>query len=98
MKYKIMRLNISPNHIFIDLYNPIFIDRDNQYFALNIELKFCCYNRSADYKTLINWLKYNQSMNSDVEPQKIIEDYEKITFGKKIEEISGGEIDKNNKK
>lgn len=90
MKYKIMRLHVTPDRIHLDLYN--------QYFALNIELTFCCYHRSADYKTLINWLKYNQSMNSDVEPQKIIEDYEKITFGKKIEEISTGEIDKNNKK
>lgn len=82
MKYRIMRMFQDRNEIFIDLYNDI--------YNVNIELKFCCYGRSYEYKTLINWLVYCESVRQDVTPAEIIKQYEDISFGKLI--------DKNNKK
>lgn len=70
------------NVIFLDLYNDI--------YNVNIELKFCCYGRSYEYKTLINWLVYCNKMMQDVTPDEIIKQYEAISFGIMI--------DKNNKK
>lgn len=82
MKYKIMRMYHDLNGIFLDLYNNV--------YNVNIELKFCCYGRSYEYKTLINWLVYCNSVMQDVTPQEIIKQYEDISFAIKV--------DKNKKK
>lgn len=82
MNYRIMRMFQDRNQIFLDLYN--------WEFSVNIELKFRCYGRSHEYKTLINWLVYCERMRQDVTAEEIIKRYEDISFGKLI--------DKNNKK
>lgn len=75
MKYKIMRMYHNMDQIFLDLYNDV--------YNVNIELKFCCYSRSYEYKTLINWLVYCNSVKQDVTPQEIIKQYEDISFANK---------------
>lgn len=82
MKYRIMRMFQDRNFIFLDLYNDI--------YNVNIELKFCCYGRSYEYKTLINWLVYCENVRQDVTPAEIVKQYEDISFGIML--------DKNNKK
>lgn len=77
MKYKIMRMFQSKNEIFLDLYNNI--------FNVNIELKFCCHGRSYEYKALINWLVYCNTVMQDVTPEEIIKQYEDISFANKID-------------
>lgn len=82
MKYRIMRMYQGRNVIFIDLYNDI--------IHVSIELKFCCYGRSYEYRELINWLIDCVRVRQDVTPEEIIKQYEDISFGKLV--------DKNNKK
>lgn len=77
MKYKIMRMYQDLNSIFLDLYNDV--------YNVNIELKFCCYGRSYEYKTLINYLVYCNSVKQDVTPQEIIKQYEDISFAIKVD-------------
>lgn len=78
MNYRIMRMFQDRNFIFLDLYNDI--------YNVSIELKFCCYGRSYEYKTLINWLVYCKNVRQDVTPAEIVKQYEDISFKKKIDE------------
>lgn len=82
MKYKIMRMHQNRNQLLIDLYN--------EYFGVNIELKFCCNGLSYEYNPLIFWLGYCERVRQDVTPEDIIKLYEDISIKNKI--------DKNNKK
>lgn len=82
MNYRIMRMFQDRNEIFLDLYN--------NFYNVNIELKFCCHGRSYEYKELIYWLTYCERMHQDVTPDDIIKQYESISFGIMI--------DKNKKK
>jgi hypothetical protein len=72
-----MRIFQNSDQIFLDLYNNVFI--------VNIELKFCCYGRSYEYKELIDWLIYCERMQQEVTPGEIVHQYEYISFKKKID-------------
>lgn len=70
-----MRLVSKPNSIFLDLYN--------ESLNISIELKFCFYGRKELFKSFINYIHFCAKIKQDVNPQKLIHDYEGIVFGNK---------------